>query len=98
MTPRRRDPTELTESQWAILVPLVPVAKPGGRPRRVDIQAIVNAILDHLRNGGAWRSLPYDRSLWKTIDHSFRAWRLDGNWDRIHDVLRDAVWGLTGAR
>jgi len=84
-------PTDLTDAQWAILAPLVPAAKPGGRPRSVEVRAVVNAIFYHLRNGGTWRSLPHDRPPWKTVYHSFRAWRLDGTWDRVHEALRDRV-------
>ena len=84
-------PTDLTDAQWAILAPLVPAAKPGGRPRSADIREVVNAVLDHLRNGGTWRSRPHDLPPWKTVSHSFRSWRLDGTWERIHEALRDAV-------
>ena len=88
---RQPYPTDLTEDQWAILAPLVPPAKPGGRPRSVDLREVVNAILYHLRNGGTWRSLPHDLPPWKTVYHYFRAWRLDGTWERLHEALRDRV-------
>ena len=88
---RQPSPTDLTEDQWAILAPLVPPAKPGGRPRSVDLREVVNAILYHLRNGGTWRSLPHDLPPWKTVYHYFRAWRLDGTWERLHEALRDRV-------
>ena len=101
MTPRQRYPTDLTDGQWAVLAPLIPPAKPGGRPRSVAARAIVDAILYHLRNGGTWRSLPHDYPSWKTVYHYFRAWRLDGTWERIHDTLRDqtrAAAGRAGVR
>ena len=84
-------PTDLTDAQWAILTPQIPAAKAGGRPRSVEMREIVNAILYHLRNGGTWRSLPHDLPPWKTVYHYFRAWRLDGTWERIHDRLREQV-------
>ncbi len=37
-------PTDLTDTEWAILAPLIPPAQPGGRPRRQDMRAVVNAI------------------------------------------------------
>ncbi|HTU19334.1 MAG TPA: IS5/IS1182 family transposase, partial [Gemmataceae bacterium] len=32
---RRRYPSDLTDAQWQVLQPLIPPAKPGGRPRQV---------------------------------------------------------------
>jgi transposase len=37
-------PSDLTDEQWAILEPLIPPAKPGGRPRSVDLREVINAI------------------------------------------------------
>lgn len=38
-------PSNLTTEQWKLLSGLIPASRPGGRPRSVDMQAIVNAIL-----------------------------------------------------
>jgi transposase len=35
-------PTELSAGEWAILAPLLPGAKPGGRPRTLDLRVIFN--------------------------------------------------------
>ncbi len=88
---RRRYPTDLTDVQWAILEPLVPAAKPGGRPAAHPRREIVEAILYVLRGGGAWRLLPHDFPPWQTVYHYFRVWRLDGTWERINGVLRERV-------
>jgi transposase len=37
--------TDLTDDQWGILQPLIPSAKPGGRPREVDMREVVNTRL-----------------------------------------------------
>jgi putative transposase len=88
---RARYPTDLTDRQWRRLAPLIPAAKPGGRPRSADMREVVNAILYVLRNGIVWRALPHDFPPWRTVYHYFRLWRLDGTWERLHDALRDAV-------
>jgi putative transposase len=80
---RARYPTDLTDRQWRRLAPLIPAAKPGGRPRSADMREVVNAILYVLRNGVVWRALPHDFPPWKTAYHYFRAWRQDGTWERI---------------
>ena len=88
---RQRYPTDLTDAQWRLLAPLVPAPKPGGRPRSADMREVVNAILYVARNGVVWRALPHDFPPWRTVYHYFRAWRLDGTWERLHDALRDRV-------
>jgi putative transposase len=44
-TPRKPYLTDLTDDQWAILQPLLPPAKPGGRPRAVAMREVINALL-----------------------------------------------------
>jgi transposase len=93
---RRAYPSDLSDREWAILAPLLPAAKPGGRPRSVDLREIVNAISYWLRGGVAWRALPHDFPPWKTVYHYWRAWRLSGDWERIHAVLREWLRGRAG--
>ena len=96
MTQRRWYPTDLTDKEWALLAPLLPPAKPGGRPRRCDLREILNAISYWLRGGVAWRALPHDFPPWQTVYHYWRAWRLSGDWERIHTVLRERLRVLAG--
>jgi putative transposase len=78
MSTRSPYPTDLCDDEWEILEPLVPTAKPGGRPRAHQTREILNAIFYVLRGGCAWRLLPHDFSLpWQTAYHYFRAWRLE---------------------
>jgi transposase len=41
---RRCYPSDLTDEEWALLEPLIPAPKPGGRPAKVSRREIVNAI------------------------------------------------------
>ena len=84
-------PTDLTARQWRRLEPHLPGARPGGRPRSVDVREVVDAILYVLRNGIIWRALPHDFPPWPTVYWYFRQWRLDGTWDAIHAALREEV-------
>jgi putative transposase len=65
--PRRRYPTDLTDHQWALLAPLIPNPKPGGRPAVHDRRELVDAMLYWLRSGCAWRLLPRDFPPWQTV-------------------------------
>ena len=91
MPARRRYPTDLTDAQWAILEPLVPAVKPGGRPAKHARREIVDALLYVLRGGISWRSLPHEYPPWQTVYDYFRIWRDDGTWERIAATLRERV-------
>jgi transposase len=82
-------PSDLTDQEWAILEPLLPPAKPGGRPRTSDLRTVINAILYLDRTGGQWRALPHDFPCWSTVWSYFRTWRNDGTWERLHTTLRE---------
>src|SRR3712207_306117 len=57
---RRAYATDLTDTQWGLIAPMIPEAEPGGRPRKASSRELVNAILYFLRAGMAWRLLPHD--------------------------------------
>ncbi|WP_256366386.1 IS5 family transposase [Methylosinus sp. Ce-a6] len=84
-----RYPSDMTDAEWAVLEPLIPAAKHGGRPRKTDMRAAINAILYLLRTSCPWRYLPRDgfppRS---TVYNIFRNFQKDGVWDAIWDKLR----------
>jgi transposase len=88
---RQRYPTDLTDDEWWVLEPLIPPAKPGGRPRSVDLREIVNALRYVLRSGGAWRLMPHDLPPWETVYAYFRRWEEDGTWETIATTLRQKV-------
>src|SRR5262245_36093380 len=83
--------TDLTEEEWHIVAPLLPPEKTGGRPRTYPLREVIHAIQYILRGGCAWRLMPHDLPPWQTAYQTFRAWRQDGTWLRMHDQLRDAV-------
>src|SRR5580704_19338231 len=88
---RKSYPTDLTDEQWAVLEPLLPNAKPGGRPRKTNLRAVVNALLYLNRTGCQWRMLPRDFPPWKTVYNYFRAWIADATWDCIVASVRIEV-------
>jgi putative transposase len=81
-------PSDLTDAQWNHIKELVPEAKSGGRPRSLEMRGVVNAILYVTVGGIGWRMMPHDYPKWQSVYHYFREWRLDGTWERIHDLLR----------
>jgi putative transposase len=83
--------SDLSEREWAILVPLFPPSKPGGRPRTVDLRKIVDGIFSVLRSGCQWRLLSREYGPWSTVYGYFRAWRRDETWERVHTTLRERL-------
>jgi putative transposase len=84
-------PTAMTDSQWDVIKDLIPVPKPGGRPRVLDMRRVNNAIFYVVVGGIQWRMLPKEYPNWKSVYHYFRQWGRDGTWQHIHDILRARV-------
>ncbi|MGY1761628.1 IS5 family transposase [Geodermatophilus sp. SYSU D00779] len=85
--------TSLTDRQWAVIAPLLPVRDPrsGGRPLKYDRRLILDTILYVLRTGCAWRHVPHDLAPWDAAYRWFAAWTTDGTWHRVHQALRDQL-------
>ncbi len=98
MLARRPYATDLSDEEWRVLEPLVPEAKPGGRPRTHEARELLDAVFYAVRGGCAWRLLPHEFPPWKTVYHYFRAWRIDGTWGRIHAALRERLRRRSGRK
>ena len=85
---RRVYPSDVTDEEWAILEPLIPAVKPGGRPEEIERREIVNGILYVLRSGCPWRMLPHDLPNWSTVYLYFREWKRAGIWEQVNTALR----------
>jgi len=85
---RKPYPSDLTDAQWALIEPLLPAARPGGRPRTADLREVLNGLLYLNREGCSWRGLPHDFPPWKTVYNYFQAWRDGGTWDAVLGALR----------
>lgn len=86
-----RYPSDLTNGEWAVLAPLIPPARHGGRPREVDIRAVIGGLLYVLETGCPWRHLPKDFPPKSTVHSYFELWAWDGTLERIHDALYVAL-------
>src|SRR3954462_10256560 len=87
----KRYPSDLTRTQWKRLKRLLPEAKPGGRPRSVDLREVLNGIFSIVRGGIPWRMLPHDLPPWGTVHYYYWKWRHDGTWQKVQDTLRTRV-------
>lgn len=82
-----RYPSDLTDAEWALIAPLIPPAKRGGRRRSVNLREVVNGLLYVLETGCPWRHLPKDFPPKSTVHGYLDLWNYDGTLDRIHEAL-----------
>jgi putative transposase len=83
--------SDLPDAQWNLVQPLIPPAKPGGRPREVDLREVVNTLFYQARTGVQWDYLPHDLLPKSTVWDYFVAWQHDGTWQKILDTLRGQI-------
>jgi transposase len=83
--------TDLTDAEWALVEPHLPVACSCGRPRTWPLREILNAIFYVLRGGIAWRLMPRDLPPRSTVFRWFSAWRDTGLFAQLnhHLVIAD---------
>ena len=77
-------PTDLTDRQWDCIKDLIPPAKAGGRPRRLEMRGVINAIFYIVVPGCQWRMLPPEYPAWQSVYSYLRQFREDGTCQRIH--------------
>lgn len=87
---RKLYPSDLTDEQWKIIEPLIPVSIVG-RPREVEMREVLNTIFYQNRSGCQWDMLPHDLLPKSTVFDYFAQWRDDGTWQTILDALRQRV-------
>lgn len=84
---RKRYPSNLSDAAWRYLKPHLPTPAVG-RPRKVSLRQVINAILYVLTTGCHWRALPREFPPWSAVYYYFHKWAGDGLWERIHHLLR----------
>jgi putative transposase len=87
---RKPYPSDLSDEQWSLIEPLIPVHALG-RPRRNDMREVVNAVFYLNRSGCQWDMLPHDLPAKSTVYNHFAQWRDDDTWEKITDALRQKV-------
>jgi transposase len=82
-----RYPSDLTDAEWALVEPLIPPSKRGGRRREVDVREVLNGLLYVLSTGCQWRAVPKDLPPKSTLFSYFDLWNWDGTLGLIHQEL-----------
>jgi transposase len=83
----QRYASDLTDGEWALIEPHMPAAKPLGRPREIELRAVLDAILYIARTGCQWRMLPKDFPPFTTVQGYFYDWRDNSLFETINFTL-----------
>jgi putative transposase len=86
-----RYPSDMSDAEWAVIAPFVPTARFGGRPRKVVMREIVNAIFYQASSGCQWRMLPKEFPAYSTVQNYFYPWRNDGTLTLMNFALVQAA-------
>lgn len=98
-----RYPSDLTDVEWALVAPLIPPAKRGGRKQSVDVREVVNGLMYVLSTrcnavrcqlGCQWRYVPNDLPPRSTLFSDFGPWTWASVIDRVHHALYAQCRGM----
>ncbi len=90
--------TDLTDAQWEAIHPSLQRPRGPGRPARLDLREVVNALLYFTRTGCQWRLLPLEFPKWESVRYYFDKWSRDGTWERLNAALVQQVRQQAGRR
>lgn len=79
--------SDMTDAEWRLIARRLPPRHRLGRPRKVELRKVVEAILFVLSTGCQWRALPREFPPYSTVQGYFYAWRDTGRWHRIVGAL-----------
>ena len=92
----QRYASDLTDREWALIKPFMPLPSPIGRPRTTDLRAVADAILYMASTGCQWRQLPKDFPPYSTVQGYFYDWSRSGMFAAINHMLVMASREATG--
>ncbi len=96
-TQKKRYTSDLSEREWEILEGLLNIyAAKRGRPRKLSLREVVNAIFYVLRNGCIWADLPKDFPNFNSVYYYYRQWGKAGIWSAINEALRRQARQMAG--
>ncbi len=87
--------SDLSDEQWAVIAPLL--KRSGlGRPMKLDLRAVVNAMMYVLRTGCQWAYLPHEYPNYNSVYYHFHKWSWDETWEAVNTTLREQVRQAAG--
>lgn len=74
---------DLTDEQWAVLEPLLPLGVKAGRPPTWPRRRLIDGIRFRVRTGVPWRDVPVEYGPWSRVYDLFHRWQRNGTWHQV---------------
>ena len=85
-------PTDLTDAQWEAVAPVfAKAAGSGGRPPKLPMSRVVEAVLYVVGTGCQWRALPHDFPDYRSVFYYFAKWRDNGTWQTALEAMNQVA-------
>ncbi len=86
----KRYPSDMTDEEWGILKEALEEIEPytTGRPRKVDLREVLNAIYYINKTGCQWRYLPKDFPSYLLVSYYYQKWVHNKTWEKLNTALR----------
>jgi putative transposase len=91
--PFERYPSDLTDEEWEVLEAILNEVDPytTGRPRKVDLREILNALYYLNKTGCQWRYLPTDFPSYHLVSYYYQKWLHSNVWEQMNTAIRKKV-------
>lgn len=87
--------SDLTWEQWQYIKPQLQISHTG-RPIKIPLKDVVDAIFYVTKNSCTWADLPHDFPDHRRVNEWFIKWRTDGTWQRLLEALCTQVRQAAG--
>ena len=88
---RRTYPSDVTDEEWAFVIPYLTLMTPEAPQRKYDLREVFNGLRYIVRSGAPWRMLPNDLPPWHAVYEQARRWVGAGVFEDIAHDLREVL-------
>ena len=87
MLSRKPYPTDVSDDEWAFVLPYLTLMTPDAPQREYDLREVFNALRWLARAGAGWRLMPTNFPPWPAVYQQWRRWQKAGSFEAmVHDL------------
>ena len=95
VTPRKPYPTDVSDDEWAFVMPYLTLMTQEAPQRRHDLREVFNALRWIVRAGAPWRLLPTNFPPWEAVYQQTQRWLAAGCFETmVHDLRVLLRWSV----